>query len=76
VIEANVPTITLPASATKLNPVTIIGNASGIFSVHNAVFAPNGSEKIDGLSTPPSLTTDYQSITLLPLAAGGWLITS
>jgi hypothetical protein len=74
-IQANVGTITLPASATKLNPVTIVGNASGIFSTHNALINPNGAEKIDGLSSV-TLQSDYQSITLLPLVSGGWVATS
>jgi hypothetical protein len=74
-IQANVGTITLPASATKLNPVTIVGNASGIFGTHNALITPNGSEKIDGLNNM-TLANDYQSITLLPLASGGWVATS
>ena len=72
-IGAAVTTIDLPASATKLNPVTIVGNASGIFSSNNSTLIPNGTEKIDGLSTL-TMTQDYQSITLLPLAAGGWLV--
>jgi hypothetical protein len=73
-IEAAVPNIYLPPSATKTNPVTIIGNASGIFSTTNATLTPNGSEKIDGQSANPVLTQDYQSITLLPLSTGGWLV--
>ena len=72
-IGANVSTITLPASVTKINPVTIIGNAAGIFSVHNSTITPNGAETIDGLATLV-LTADYQSITLYPLAAGGWRV--
>jgi hypothetical protein len=73
-IGASVSVINLPASATKVNPVTIIGNATGIFSSHNATLTPNGAELIDGLAANPVLTADYQSITLLPLAAGGWLV--
>ena len=75
-IEASVPNILLPPGATKLNPVTIIGNAAGIFSITNATLTPSGSEKIDGLALNPVLTNDYQSITLLPLAAGGYVATS
>lgn len=75
-IEANVPNINLPPASTKVNPVTIIGNAAGIFSTASATLTPNGSEKIDGQATNPVLTNDYQSITLLPLSAGGWLISS
>lgn len=73
-INVNVPHINLPPSATKTNPVTIIGNAAGIFSVSNSTLTPSGSEKIDGLATNPVLTGDYQSITLLPLATGGYLV--
>lgn len=71
-IGASVPNINLPASATKLSPVTIIGNAAGFFSVHNSTLVPNGAETIDGLAPNPVLTGDFQSMTLLPLAAGGW----
>jgi len=72
-IQASAPIINLPAAATKPSPVTIIGNAAGIFSSNNSVLTPNGAEKIDGLSTV-TLTTDYQVVTLVPLAAGGWVI--
>jgi hypothetical protein len=73
-VQASTPTITLPASATKASAVTIVGNASGIFSSRHAVVVPNGGELIDGLSTV-TLQNDYQSITLVPLAAGGWVVT-
>lgn len=71
-IGAAVGNINLPASATKDGPVTIIGNAAGIFSANNSTLVPNGTEKINGLAVNPVLANDYQSITLLPLAAGGW----
>lgn len=73
-IGASVPNITLPASATKTCPVTIIGNAAGIFSANNSTLVPNGLETIDGLAANPVLTNDFQSITLLPLSSGGWRI--
>jgi hypothetical protein len=72
-IQASVPTVNLPAAATKPSPVTIVGNAAGIFSSHNSILAPNGVETIDGLATV-TLTVDYQVVTLVPLAAGGWVI--
>ena len=72
-VEAAVGTIVLPASAVKVNPVTIIGGSSTIFGSANAILMPNGVETIDGL-TSTTLTSNYQSVTLLPLAAGGWLI--
>ncbi len=72
-VEASAGTIVFPASATKVNPVTIIGGASTIFGSANAILLPNGAEKIDGLASV-TLTGNYQSITLLPLAAGGWLV--
>jgi hypothetical protein len=72
-IQASVPTISLPAAATKPSPVTIVGNAAGIFSAHNSIIDPNGAETIDGLSTV-TLTVDYQTVTLIPLATGGWVI--
>lgn len=73
-IGAAVGNINLGASALQLCPVTIIGNAAGIFSVNNSTLVPNGTEKIDNLAVNPVLNTDYQSLTLLPLAAGGWRI--
>ena len=72
-VEASAGTIVLPASATKVNPVTIIGGSSTIFGSNNAILLPNGIETVDGLSSV-TLTGNYQSITLLPLAAGGWLV--
>lgn len=71
-IQANVGTLSLPSAATKLNAVTIIGNSVGIFSSHNMIVNAAGAEKIDNL-TGFTLTTDYQSITLLPLTGGGWV---
>ena len=72
-VEAAASTIFLPAGATKLNPVTIIGDAGTIFGSNNAVLLPNGSETISSLARL-TLTGNYQSITLLPLAAGGYLV--
>ena len=72
-VEEPASTIFLPSAATKVNPVTIIGGAGSIFGSHNAVLLPNGGDTIDGLS-PVTLTGNYQSITLLPLAGGNWLI--
>lgn len=71
-IGASTPVINLPPSATKIGTVTIVGNAAGIFSVNNSTLTPNGAEKIDNQATNPVLNIDYQVITLLPLAAGGW----
>lgn len=72
-IEASVPSIILPAAATKVNPVTIIGGGSTIFGSNTAILIPSGGELISGLSRT-TLVSNYQSITLLPLAAGGWLM--
>jgi hypothetical protein len=72
-IEAPVGTIVLGAATAKVNPVTIIGGAGSIFGSNNAVLLPYGGDTIDGLSST-TLTGNYQSITLLPLAAGGWLV--
>lgn len=72
-VEAPAGTIVLPASASKLNPVTIIGGTGTIFGSNNAILTPNGSEHIDGMALV-TLTGNYQTATLLPLAAGGWLI--
>ena len=74
-IEASVPSIILPAAATKVNPVTIIGDGSTIFGSNTAILIPSSGELISGLSRT-TLVSNYQSITLLPLAAGGWLMES
>lgn len=73
-IGAAVTNINLPASATKTSPITIVGNAAGIFSVNNATINPNGVQTIDGLASV-LLTNDFQAITLYPLVAGGWRMT-
>lgn len=72
-IQASVPNINLPASATKTSPVTIVGSAAGIFGTNNSLIVPNGVQTIDGLANV-TLSNDYQAITLLPLAAGNWRI--
>ncbi len=73
VIQAAAAIINLPAGATRTAPVTIVGGAVGIFSASNSVITPVGGDTISGLATV-TLTSDYQSITLLPLTAGGYLI--
>jgi len=75
-VEAYAGNIFLPAASAKVNPVTIIGNASTVFAGGNTTLVPFGSEKIDGQASNPVLSQDYQSITLLPLSTGGWLIQS
>lgn len=74
-VEQHVGTIVLPPASTKVNPVTIIGGSSTIFGSNNAILLPNGVETIDGLLSA-TLTGNYQSITLLPLAGGSWLVYS
>ena len=73
-VQANTPTITLPDSTTKPSPVTIIGNASGIFATHNSTIDTTSSQTIDGQASGTLvLSANYQSITFVPLAAGGWV---
>ena len=72
IVQVSVPNINLPTSVGRTARLTILGNAAGIFSSNNSLIVPNGSEKIDGLNNV-TLTVDYQSIVLLPLAAGGWI---
>lgn len=73
-IQASVPTITLPNSTTKISSVTIIGNAAGIFSSNNSTIATTAAQTVDGLASGVMvLATDYQSVTFIPLAAGGWV---
>ena len=71
-IGASVPDIILPAAASQSSPVTIVGSTSGIFSNHNSVLVSNGSDTIDGSTLGATLTSDFQSIMLLPLSTG-WL---
>jgi hypothetical protein len=70
-VTASTSTITLPAASTKTSPVTIVGNAAGIFGTHNATITPNGGDTVNGLSTVV-LNIDYQNITLLAVS-GGWV---
>jgi hypothetical protein len=72
-IGASVPVINLPAASTKINAVSIIGNATGIFSGNNSLIVPTGSDTIDG-TTSVNLSNDYQSIILYPLPGGNWRI--
>ena len=72
-IEAAVGTVFLPLASTKLNPVTFIGAGGTIFGSGNAVLLPTSPDTIDGL-LKTTLTGNYQSITLLPLPSGGWLV--
>ncbi len=73
VIQAAAPIINLPAGAARTAKITIVGGAAGIFSANNSMVTPVGGETISGLATV-TLTSDYQSITLLPLTSGGYLI--
>ena len=72
-IEAAVGTVFLPAAATKLNPVTIIGAISTIFGSGNAVLLPTSPELVNSFARY-TMTSNFQSLTLLPLAGGGWVI--
>lgn len=73
-VIGNTPGITLPDSTSKTSPVTIVGAATGIFSANNMTLFTQNSQLIDGLASGSIvLTTDYQSITLVPLASGGWV---
>lgn len=65
--------VTLVAASTATRPVTVkdyTGNASAAYPIS---IVPNGAEKIDGLSSV-SISTAYGSVTLYPLAAGGWYV--
>lgn len=72
-VQASAPTITLPASSTKLFPVKIMGASGTIFSGFNSVLLPTGGDKISGESAA-TLTVAYQVATLFPLASGGYII--
>lgn len=73
-VTGNTPGITLVDSTTKSSPVTIVGAATGIFSTYNTTLLTTNSQTIDGLASGTVvLTTDYQSITLVPLVSGGWV---
>ena len=65
-------TVLLPPASTATIPITVkdlAGNAAS----YPIVLSPNGTETIDGLSSR-SITTDYGSVTLYPLPAGGWYV--
>jgi hypothetical protein len=73
-IQAAAATITLPDSTLRTAPVTIVGNASGIFTSNNSALNTTGGQTINGLASGAViLKVDYQSITLLPLSSGGWV---
>lgn len=72
-VTASAPTITVPLSSTKLGPVRIMGAAAGIFGTNNSVIARTGSDTFSGL-TGLTLATNYQILTLYPLASGGYIV--
>jgi hypothetical protein len=49
----------------------VLIDVSGAASSNNLTATPNGTEKIDGLSSV-TINTDYGVLTLKPLPAGGW----
>ena len=75
-IQAQASTITLPDSTTKVGGVVIMGNNSTIFGSANATVVTTGGQVINGRTSPAyTLTTNYQSLNLFPLASpGGWVI--
>lgn len=73
IIQAAAPIITLPASSTRIYPVTIIGGAIGIFSANHSTITPNGTEKLNGLASL-TMINDFQAVTFYPLPTGGYVI--
>lgn len=69
-ISVPAPTITVPLSSTKKGKIYIYGAASTIFASNNSVLVCTGGETINGAATR-TLTTNYQSIVLFPIPAGG-----
>jgi hypothetical protein len=74
-VTASAPTITLPAASAMTYPVMIVGAAAGVFSSTSSLVIPAGSDKINNLTTNPTLFQDYQAIELTPVS-GGWVISS
>ena len=66
--------VVLPAASTMtgLVPVTIKDLTGGAAS-HNITITPNGSEKIDGLSSI-KISGNYGAFTVKPITTGGWAI--
>ena len=66
--------VTLPAASTMtgLRPVTI-KDLTGGAGAHNITITPNGSEKIDGLSSI-KISGNYVAFTIKPITTGGWAI--
>ena len=66
--------VVLPAASTMtgLRPVTI-KDLTGGAGAHNITITPNGSEKIDGLSSI-KISGNYGAFTIKPITTGGWAI--
>lgn len=76
-INAGAPTCALPASASRNGVPLTFKDVGGQFAAHNLTITPNGTEKIDGLSSLV-LNTNYQGVTLNPFNDGtnaGWFLT-
>lgn len=72
-ITVSVSVVNLPASSLKLWPVRITGNAAGVFSTKNTVLTPSAGQTLSGQPTL-TLTVDYQTVNLIPLSTGGWIV--
>jgi hypothetical protein len=64
--------ITLPTAASRNGVRINIKDIAGNAATHVATIVPNGSEKIDGLSTLP-VNSNYGGFKLFPIT-GGWYI--
>lgn len=65
--------IQLPAASGRGGTAIVIKDYAGNAAANVATILPNGSEKIDGLSSVP-INTNYGGFRLVPIATGGWFI--
>jgi hypothetical protein len=65
--------VILPAAASRNGTPLTIKDLAGVAAGFPLTLLPNGAETIDGQLSVP-LNSNYQALTLYPIATGGWWI--